>query len=82
VKSNASFSKPPTKTTQTQTQTNHVILSILAYVKLEWLKLRNQLNFFAFKAKKLRLCLRGCYEQRNELPTPLSTRYSCDEVIA
>jgi hypothetical protein len=49
IKSNTGFAKSPTKTIKTQT--NHYVLSILAYVKLEWLKQRTQKNHFAMKAQ-------------------------------
>ena len=49
IKSNTSFAKSPTKTTKTQT--NHYVLSIVAYVKLEWLKQRTHKNHFAMKAQ-------------------------------
>jgi hypothetical protein len=49
VKSNTGFSKSPTKTIKTQT--NHYVLSIIAYVKLEWLKQRTNKNHFAMKAQ-------------------------------
>jgi DDE superfamily endonuclease len=49
VKSNTSFAKSPTKTIKTQT--NHYVLSIVAYVKLEWLKQRTHKNHFAMKAQ-------------------------------
>ena len=49
TKSNTGFAKSPTKTIKTQT--NHYVLSIVAYVKLEWLKQRTQTNHFAMKAQ-------------------------------
>ena len=48
IKSNTSFVKSPTKTIKTQR--NHYILSILAYVKLEWLRQRTNMNHFAMKS--------------------------------
>lgn len=72
VKSNASFAKSPTKTIQTQT--NHFILSILAFVKLEWLRLRNRLNHFAMKSKIYICGLDAAMKQLNELSTPLNKR--------
>jgi hypothetical protein len=68
VKSNASFAKSPTKIVQTQT--NHFILSILAYVKLEWLRLRNKLNHFAMKSKIYICALEAAMKQLKELSTP------------
>lgn len=49
IKSNTGFSKSPTK--KIKTQTNHYVLSIVAYVKLEWLKQRTNKNHFAMKAQ-------------------------------
>lgn len=49
IKSNTGFAKSPTKTIKTQT--NHYVLSIVAYVKLEWLKQRTNNNHFAMKAQ-------------------------------
>lgn len=49
VKSNTGFAKSPTKTIKTQT--NHYVLSIVAYVKLEWLRQRTNKNHFAMKAQ-------------------------------
>ena len=72
VKSNASFAKSPTKIIRTQT--NHFMLSILAYVKLEWLQLRNQLNHFAMKSKIYICALESAMKQLKELSTPLNER--------
>lgn len=49
LKNNASLSASPTKTVKTQS--NHVFMSIVAYCKLEMLKMRNGLNHFALKAQ-------------------------------
>jgi transposase len=49
IKSNTGFAKSPTKTIKTQT--NHYVLSIVAYIKLEWLKQRTHKNHFAMKAQ-------------------------------
>ena len=48
VKSNASFPNSPTRTLRTQQ--SHFIASILAYVKLERLKVKNTKNHFALKS--------------------------------
>lgn len=47
IKSNTAFPKSPTKTITTQQ--SHFIASILAYVKMERLKVRNSKNHFALK---------------------------------
>lgn len=49
VKQNASFEKSPTKTVTSQL--NHIFCSILAYCKLERLKMKIKLNHFAIKHK-------------------------------
>lgn len=51
VKHNASLSKSPTKTIKTQS--NHLFFSIIAYCKLEKLKVKTSLNHFAIKHKLL-----------------------------
>ena len=48
IKSNASFPKSPTRTVKTQQ--SHFIASILAYVTMERLKVRNSRNHFALKS--------------------------------
>lgn len=68
VKSNASFAKSPTKTVKTQT--NHFMLSILAFVKLELLKVRNNLNHFAMKSKIYLAALKAANEELILLSTP------------
>lgn len=47
IKSNTGFAKSPTKTIKTQT--NHFVLSIVAYIKMECLKQRTKKNHFAIK---------------------------------
>ena len=49
VKQNASLAKSPTK--KVRTQCNHVFASIIAYCKLEYLKLKTHMNHFAIKYK-------------------------------
>ncbi len=49
LKHNASLAKSPTKTIITQS--NHIFLSIMAFFKLETLKIKHHLNHFALKAK-------------------------------
>ncbi len=68
VKSNVGFAKSPTHTIKTQT--NHFILSILAYAKLEWLKERNNMNHFAMKTKIYQAALKAAYNELKKLSTP------------
>jgi len=49
IKQNSALTKSPTKTVRTQS--NHVFASIVAYVKLEKLKLKTNLNHFALRYK-------------------------------
>jgi DDE superfamily endonuclease len=49
IKQNASLTKSPTRTVKTQC--NHIYASIIAYCKLELLKIKTQLNHFAIKYK-------------------------------
>lgn len=49
IKQNASLAKSPTKTIRTQS--NHVFCSMLAFVKLECLRLKTNMNHFAIKTK-------------------------------
>lgn len=49
IKQNASLTKSPTKTVRTQK--NHIFASIIAYCKLEMLKIKTKLNHFAIKYK-------------------------------
>jgi hypothetical protein len=48
IKSNASFPNSPTRTLRTQQ--SHFIASVLAYVKMERVKVRNSKNHFALKS--------------------------------
>ena len=50
-KHNTSLSKSPTKTIRTQC--NHLFCSIIAYCKLEMLKVKTSMNHFAIKQKPL-----------------------------
>jgi hypothetical protein len=70
VKSNTGFSKSPTKIINTQT--NHFILSIVAYVKLEWLKQRTGSNHFAMKAKIFLAAQQAAYNELKRLSTPMA----------
>ncbi|MDQ3844645.1 MAG: transposase [Bacteroidota bacterium] len=72
LKSNAGFAKSPTKTITTQT--SHFILSILAYVKLEWLRMRNNLNHFALKALIYQAALKAAYKELKNLSTPATQK--------
>lgn len=68
IKSNTGFAKSPTK--NIKTQTNHFILSIVAYVKLEWLKQRTGANHFAMKNKIYLAAQQAAYTELKNLSTP------------
>jgi len=68
VKSNASFAKSPAHTVRTQC--NHFMLSILAYVKLEWLNQRTGKNHFAMKSKMYHAAVKAAYCEFKKLSTP------------
>lgn len=61
LKQNVGIAKSPTRTVITQT--NHLFCSILAYVKLEKLKLKTKLNHFELKAKIYIKALKAAYAE-------------------
>lgn len=67
IKSNTGFAKSPTKTIKTQT--NHYILSIVAYIKLEFLKIRTNKNHFAMKAQIYLAANKAAYNELQKLLT-------------
>lgn len=67
IKSNLCFAKSPTKTVKTQS--NHFMLSILAYVKMEWLKQRTNQNHFAMKARIYQAALKAAHTELQRIST-------------
>jgi hypothetical protein len=61
-------SKSPTKTIKTQT--NHYVLSIVAYIKLKFLKQRTKKNHFAMKAQIYLAAQQAAYKELKKLSTP------------
>lgn len=61
LKQNASIAKSPTRTVLTQS--NHLYCSLLAYVKLERLKLATRLNQTQLKAKIYLTALKAAFEE-------------------
>lgn len=61
LKHNVDFAKSPTKTIRTQS--NHIFLSILAFFKLECLKIKHKLNHFAMRAKLLLKANQVAYQE-------------------
>jgi len=68
VKSNASFAKSPTR--RVVTQTSHFIAAIMAFVKLERLKVRNSQNHFAMKTQIMVAATKAAYDEYRKLSTP------------
>ncbi|MGH2644836.1 MAG: transposase, partial [Chitinophagaceae bacterium] len=68
IKSNTGFAKSPTKVVVTQT--SHFILSIVAYIKLEWLKQRTGKNHFEMKTKIYLAAQQAAYNELKKLSTP------------
>lgn len=65
VKSNASFSKSPTKTVRTQS--NHIFACLWAYIKLESLRIKTKMNHFAMKGRLYRAALVSAYQELQAL---------------
>src|SRR5664279_112771 len=61
LKSNASLEKSPSKTKQTQS--NHIYLTLYAFVKLELLSKHTRLNHFALKSKIYVQAIKTAYAQ-------------------
>lgn len=70
LKNNASLSKSPTRTLQTQ-QT-HFFASLCAYIKLERLKINENLNHFALKGKLYLKAIQAAFLELQDLKTKLS----------
>ena len=68
IKSNSSFAKSPTKTETTQI--SHFTASIMAFVKMERLKIRNSLNHFATKNLMVIKATIAAYKELLRLSTP------------
>lgn len=61
LKQNAAIAKSPTRTTRTQC--NHIFASIVAYIKLEQLKMTHHLNHFAMKSKLYLSALKAAFKE-------------------
>jgi len=59
LKQNAALEKSPTKTQRTQS--NHIFCSVLAYVKLEKLRISTNMNHFALKSQLYLTALKSCF---------------------
>ncbi len=67
IKSNSSFAKSPTKTETTQM--SHFTASIMAFVKLERLKIRTNQNHFAMKNRLFIQATKAAYTELQNLST-------------
>lgn len=65
VKSNASYPKSPTKTVRTQA--NHFFCSMVAFWKLERLKIKTNINHFAMKAILYRNAVKTAFKQLTDI---------------
>ena len=65
LKQNASIGKSPTKTLTTQA--NHFLAAVLAYIKLEALKLKCGIGHFRLKAQLYTVGLKAMYQQLAQL---------------
>ncbi len=70
IKNNACFAGSPTKTIQTQQA--HFTASMISYVKLERLKIRNNKNHYAMKSEIWLAATRAAWKQLDRLSTPKS----------
>ena len=65
LEQNASLEKSPTQTVTTQT--NHLLASLWASVKLEWLHKATHLNHFALKSKLYVAALHSAFAALRQL---------------
>ena len=65
IKQNTSLEKSPKKVARSQK--NHIFASIIAYCKLEFLKIRTSLNLFALKYKLILRANQATFEELKNL---------------
>ena len=68
IKNAAAFAKAPTKTIKTQHA--HFTASMIAFIKLERLKLRNSKNHYAMKSEIWLVATKAAWKQLDKLSTP------------
>lgn len=68
IKSNASFAKSPTK--KVKTQEAHYTASMIAFVKLERLKIRTNKNHYAMKNEIWLKAVKAAWKELDKLSTP------------
>ena len=64
-KQNAALEKSPTKTVRSQS--NHIFAAMIAFIKLEQLKLTHNTNHFALKSKLYLKALKAAFAELNSL---------------
>lgn len=69
IKNNAAFAKAPTKTIKTQQA--HFTASMIAFIKLERLKIRNSKNHYAMKSEIWLVATKAAWKQLQKLSTPM-----------
>ena len=67
IKNNSAFAKAPTKTIKTQQA--HFTASMIAFAKLERLRIRTQKNHYAMKSEIWLAATRAAWKQLHELST-------------
>lgn len=67
LKQNAALEKSPTKTVRSQS--NHIFAAMIAFIKLEQLKLNHKTNHFALKAKLYLKAIKAAFAELNSLHT-------------
>jgi IS4 transposase len=70
LKSNLGFAKSPTKTIRTQS--NHIFACLVAFVKMERLRMSSHLNHFAMKAQLYQAALASAFQQLQVLKAKCS----------
>ena len=70
IKNNAAFAKAPTKTVKTQQA--HFTASMIAFMKLERLKIRNNKNHYAMKSQIWLAATKTAWKELDKLSTPKS----------
>jgi len=67
LKQNAALEKSPTKTVRSQS--NHIFAAMIAFIKLERLKLAHHTNHFALKSKLYLKAIKAAFAELNSLST-------------
>ena len=65
LKSNLAFAKSPTKTVRTQS--NHLFACLIAFVKMEQMRLQTRLSHFTMKGQLYQAALRSAFQQLQAL---------------